>query len=81
MVALRSMCMLLVVATERRLIRIPRDLADRIDRVRGDVPRDRWIRRELERALGSRPDEVSVARASSRASEETYVLPKIARRS
>lgn len=32
-------------------VRIPPDLRDRIDAVRGDVPRERWIRRALEQAL------------------------------
>jgi len=28
-------------------VRIPNDLRDRIDALRGDVPRETWIRREL----------------------------------
>jgi hypothetical protein len=29
-------------------VRIPPDLRDRIDQLRGDVPRETWIRRRLE---------------------------------
>jgi hypothetical protein len=32
-------------------IRLPKDLADRIDEVRGGVPRDRWVRDVLAGAL------------------------------
>lgn len=32
--------------------RIPEDLADRIDELRGDVPFERFVRRTLEAALG-----------------------------
>lgn len=32
-------------------VRIPDDLRDDIDELRGDVPRERWIRRALERAV------------------------------
>jgi predicted transcriptional regulator len=32
-------------------VRIPDDLRDKIDAVRGDVPRERWIRRALEQVL------------------------------
>lgn len=32
-------------------VRIPDELRDAIDAVRGDVPRERWIRRTLEAAL------------------------------
>lgn len=35
------------------MVRIPDDLRDLIDAVRGDVPRERWIRRTLEAALSS----------------------------
>jgi hypothetical protein len=39
-------------------IRLPDDLAERIDSVRGDVPRERWIKRLLERELrGAAPPE------------------------
>lgn len=36
-----------------RRLRIADELAERIDAVRGDVPRDRWVARALEQALGS----------------------------
>lgn len=32
-------------------IRIPDELRDAIDAVRGDVPRDRWVQRSVRRAL------------------------------
>lgn len=32
-------------------VRLPDDLKDRVDTERGDVPRERWIRRQLERIL------------------------------
>lgn len=32
-------------------VRIPPDLRDLIDQARGDIPRERWIRRALENAL------------------------------
>jgi hypothetical protein len=36
-------------------IRLPKDLADRIDEVRGGVPRDRWVRDVLAGVLGPAP--------------------------
>jgi hypothetical protein len=35
-------------------IRLPEDLVLRIDAERGDVPRERWVRRTLEEALVTR---------------------------
>jgi hypothetical protein len=32
-------------------VRLPDELRERIDAVRGDVPRERWVRRALEAAL------------------------------
>lgn len=37
------------------MVRIPDDLRERIDAARGDVPRERWIRRVLEEALDKPP--------------------------
>lgn len=36
---------------EFRMVRLPMDLADRIDEVRGGVPRERWVREALEHHL------------------------------
>lgn len=38
-----------------KTVRLPAELCGRIDAVRGDVPRDRWVRRALDAALGSDP--------------------------
>jgi hypothetical protein len=34
-------------------VRIPPSMAEQIDRLRGDVPRDRWVRRALESVLNT----------------------------
>lgn len=51
-------------AMKVRRPRIPEDLAKRIDGIRGDVPFERWVRRQIEeavaraeRALRSKRDE------------------------
>lgn len=36
-------------------VRVPKALADDIDAVRGDVPRERWVVRALIEALGGHP--------------------------
>lgn len=33
------------------MVRLPEDLVERIDAERGDVPRERWVRRRLEELL------------------------------
>lgn len=43
-----------------KTVRIPGDLCDRIDAVRGLVPREAWIRQMLERAVGIVEDELAV---------------------
>jgi hypothetical protein len=36
------------------MVRLPRDLTDRIDAIRGGVPRDRWLRNLVSDALAAR---------------------------
>lgn len=51
-----------------KTVRLPLELCERIDAAAGDVPRERWVRRVLERALESpvadRPASPSVRRGS-----------------
>lgn len=61
-------------------VRLPDDLHERIDAVRGDVPRERWVRRTLEAALseaqGSIPGNVVVGRSEKPAPSPWAALGK-----
>lgn len=59
-------------------VRIPDDLRDLIDAVRGDVPRERWIRRTLEAALSSSETPEPPREEGPRRSDGT-VIPRNAR--
>ena len=55
-------------------VRIPGDLRDAIDAERGDVPRERWVRRALEAALRDRVgDSAGSGRAITPAVESRQV--------
>lgn len=41
------------------IVHIPDELRDKIDAVRGDVPRERWVRRQLETLFRSMPEDLS----------------------
>lgn len=50
-------------------VRMEEELLGRVDAARGDVPRERWVRRTLEEALVGEPGGQSVSTARGRSPE------------
>jgi predicted DNA-binding protein len=50
--------------TKTTTVRLPPELRERIDQARGDIPRERWVRRALENALTTNADPRGTDRAS-----------------
>lgn len=74
-----------------KTIRIPDELADLIDQRRGDVPRERWVRRLIEKEIGlphtgaperptTHPENMRTSRPDRKPLPKETALPKIAPR-